>query len=69
MKKIKEALEAYQKFNSVRNDFDAYLYALGAWALSGEPKPNPTDYGISPPIKPCECHPHDKVYYGCRCQQ
>ena len=41
-----EALVEYQKFNSVRNDFDAYLYAMGQWALNGEPKPDPDDYGI-----------------------
>ena len=52
MNKIKEALKAYQISNSVRNDFDAYLYALGAWALYGEPKPNPTDYGIKTHNKP-----------------
>ena len=46
MNKIKEVLIEYQKFNSVRNDFDAYLYALGEWALCGGPKPNPADYGV-----------------------
>ncbi|GAF68525.1 unnamed protein product [marine sediment metagenome] len=38
------ALEEYQAFNSVRNDFDAYLHAMGSWALSGEPKPDKNDY-------------------------
>ncbi len=51
MNKIKKALIEYQKFNSVRNDFDAYLYALGEWALCGGPKPNLADYGVKSPNK------------------
>ncbi|RZB34655.1 MAG: hypothetical protein SRB1_00423 [Desulfobacteraceae bacterium Eth-SRB1] len=55
MNKTKEALEAYQQFNRIRNDLDAYLYALGAWALSGESKPDPpVNYGIPSPNQPLD---------------
>jgi len=42
------ALKEYQRFNGLRNDTDAYLYALGEYALAeSEEKPNPDDYGIN----------------------
>lgn len=43
---IGEALKAYQKFNHIRNDSDAYLHALGVWALNDGVKPDPKDFGI-----------------------
>ena len=44
---LTEALEEYQKYNTIRNDLDAYLFALGEYAL-GESitDPDPKDYGI-----------------------
>ena len=45
--KLEYALEEYQKYNTIRNDLDAYLFALGEYAL-GESitNPDPKDYGI-----------------------
>lgn len=31
--KILGALRTYQQYNGLRNDLDAYLYAVGEWAL------------------------------------
>lgn len=47
VEKLREALEAYQEFNRVRNDLDAFLFEFGKWAL-GEitEKPDPKDFGI-----------------------
>uniref|UniRef100_A0A6H2A420 Uncharacterized protein n=1 Tax=viral metagenome TaxID=1070528 RepID=A0A6H2A420_9ZZZZ len=44
------ALSEYQYFNRIKNDLDAYLYALGEWALSPEDltKPRKEDYGVFP---------------------
>ena len=46
--KLIEALKAYQEYNKIRNDLDAYLYAMGEWALGpgGLTKPQKEDYGI-----------------------
>ena len=45
--KLIEALEEYKKYNSIRNDLDAYLFALGEYALGeSDEDPNPEDYGI-----------------------
>jgi len=46
--KILEALEEYQKYNSLANDLDAYLFYLGQWALGeSDEKPNAEDFGIN----------------------
>ena len=43
-----ESLKKYQRFNGLRNDTDAYLYALGEYALGeSNEKPSPDDYGIN----------------------
>ena len=39
-----EALEEYQRFNRIKNDFDAYLFAMGEWALMGKEKPKHRDF-------------------------
>jgi hypothetical protein len=45
--KILEALRVYQKHNPLHNDIEAYLFALGEWALGvKDVKPDPEDYGI-----------------------
>jgi len=45
--KLAEALMAYQAYNHIRNDLDAYLYDLGEWALNDLPeKPKPESYGL-----------------------
>ena len=42
------ALQEYQRLNPQSNDTDAYLYALGQWALGlADGKPDPKDYGIT----------------------
>ena len=45
--KVEHALCEYQKYNTIKNDLDAYLFALGEYAL-GECviEPDPRDYGI-----------------------
>ena len=43
-----KSLKEYQRFNRLHNDTDAYLYALGEYALGqSEEKPNADDYGIN----------------------
>ena len=39
-----EALEEYQRFNRKKSDFDAYLFAMGEWALKNGPKPKHRDF-------------------------
>jgi hypothetical protein len=48
-KNLVEALKTYQEYNRLKNDRDAYLYNLGAWALETgevEGKPDKKDFGI-----------------------
>ena len=43
-----ESLKEYQRFNTKRNNTEAYLYALGEYALGNlTEKPNAADYGIN----------------------
>jgi len=43
-----ESLKEYQRFNTKRNNTEAYLYALGEYALGNRTeKPNAADYGIT----------------------
>ena len=43
-----ESLKEYQRLNTMRNDTDAYLYALGEYALGNlTKKPNAVDYGVN----------------------
>lgn len=45
---LKEALSAYQKFNRIGNDLDAYLGALADWALGIESeKPIVENFGVA----------------------
>ena len=47
VEKLEEALRAYQEFNRIINDTDAYLFTLGEWALGEETeKPKPEDFGL-----------------------
>jgi len=46
--KLRCALQEMMQFNRIRNDLEAYLYALGEWALGDiKEKPNPEDYGLT----------------------
>jgi hypothetical protein len=45
--RLEEALREYQRFNHIRNDFDAYLWEMGRWALGEiDEKPSRKDYGL-----------------------
>ena len=44
--KVFIAIEEIIKYNHLRNDLDAYCYAMYEWAIKGEPKPRPEDYGL-----------------------
>ena len=45
--KLQYALCEYQKYNTIRNDLDAYLFALGEYGLGERTiEPDPRDYGI-----------------------
>ena len=45
--KLKEALEAYHRFNPLHNDLEAYLWDMGEWALNDlEKKPDPEEFGL-----------------------
>lgn len=45
--RLQEALREYQRYNELHNDLEAYLYAMGEWALGEDPeKPNKEDYGL-----------------------
>ena len=45
--KIITALNIAKAYNRLRNDEDAYCYAIIDWALENkENKPNPEDYGL-----------------------
>ena len=47
IKRLKEALSIYQKYNRLNNDLDDYLFEIGKWGLDEvSQKPNPKDYGI-----------------------
>ena len=48
IERLKEALLAYDRFNLINNDTEAYLAALAEWALGySEEKPIASDYGVS----------------------
>ena len=48
MERMEFALGKYQEYNDLRDDLDAYLYALAQWALGLEKtKPDSEDYGAS----------------------
>jgi len=45
--KMRFALEQLKKYNQLRNDLDAYLFALIEWALGErDKKPNPESFGL-----------------------
>ena len=46
IRKVYIALEETAKYNPLRNDRDAYLYSLYEWAIKGNPRPNPKDFGL-----------------------
>ena len=43
--RLREALEAYQRFNRINTDTDSYLHDLAEWALGEEPvKPDEPEW-------------------------
>ena len=46
IRKIFVALNEYDKYNRLRNDLDAYLHYTYLWAVEGDKKPDPKDFGI-----------------------
>ena len=44
--KMTHALNILQQLNPVRNDSDAYQYALVEWALGNGEKPKPEDFWV-----------------------
>ena len=40
------ALEEHAKYNPLKNDRDGYLYYMYDWAINGEERPDPKDYGL-----------------------
>ena len=44
--KLRWALEITKKYNSVKNDMDAYLYEVCEYALGFSEKPDPEDFGL-----------------------
>ena len=42
------ALETIKKYNSLKNDMDAYLYEVCEYALGFREKPDPEDFGLDP---------------------
>lgn len=47
IKKLKEVVATYNEFNNLNNDKDAYLYAMGQWALGVDnDKPVKEDFGL-----------------------
>ncbi|MFP4310204.1 MAG: hypothetical protein ACLFRG_22810 [Desulfococcaceae bacterium] len=43
------ALREIREVNPNRNDAEAYIEALIAWALGEEDRPEPADYGLNKP--------------------
>jgi hypothetical protein len=46
IRKVFIAIEEIIKYNRIRNDLDAYCYAMYEWAIEDEPRPRPEDYGL-----------------------
>jgi hypothetical protein len=47
--RCEEAFRILRKYNPLRNDLDAYLYAICLWGEGEEPlKPIPEHFGVEP---------------------
>ena len=46
IRKAYQALHILSMYNGMRNDLDAYLYAVYEWAVNNKQKPNPDDFGL-----------------------
>ena len=46
IRKVYIALNETVEYNFLRNDIDAYLYQMYLWAIEGEKRPDPKDYGL-----------------------
>jgi hypothetical protein len=45
----RDALRVLMSYNRMRNDLEAYLYAVAQYGLGEiEKQPNPEDYGVEP---------------------